>query len=86
MNYAEVVDIGDAPEVFITGISKIEQIGPGTIRITFYNQRDNCRRVVLHQVWDLKRWLEEFTAVEDARGVLLYGVNRIDRDIHARSS
>jgi hypothetical protein len=86
MEYTEAVDIGDAPEIFISGIAKIEKIGPGTVRISFYSERDNCRRIVLHQVWDLKRWLEEFTAVEDARGVLLYGVNRIDRHVHTSTS
>lgn len=76
LEFAECVDLGDAPEIFITGISKIEQIGPGTIRFTFYSERDNCRRVVLHSVWDLKRWEQDSSSIEDARGALRYGPNR----------
>lgn len=86
MDYAESIDIGDAPEIFISGISKIEQIGPGTVRITFYSERDSCRRVVLHQVWDIKRWLGEFSVIEDARGALRYGPNHVDREVHSRAS
>jgi hypothetical protein len=51
--FVEAVDLGDAPEIFISGISNIEQIGPGTVRFTFYSERENCRRVVLHTIWDL---------------------------------
>lgn len=87
MEYVETVDLGDAPEIFISGISKIEQIGPGTVRFTFYSERDNCKRVVLHTIWDLRKWIEEATVIEDARGMLRYGPNRVERDpAHSRAS
>lgn len=83
MEYVEAVDLGDAPEIFISGISKIEKIGPGTIRFTFYSERDNCRKVVLHSIWDLRKWLEDCNVIEDMRGAMRYGPNRAD---HARVS
>lgn len=83
VEYVDAVDLGDAPEIFISGVSKIEKIGPGTIRFTFYSERDNCRRVVLHSVWDLQQWMSICTLIEDMRGMMRYGPERM---AHVRAS
>jgi hypothetical protein len=83
VTFAEAVDLGDAPEIFLSGISQVEQVGPGTVRFTFYSRRDNCNRVVLHAIWDAKGWEEMHALIDDIRGSLRYGACRLD---HVRAS
>jgi hypothetical protein len=78
MDFTEAVDLGDAPEIFLTGIKSVERLGPGTIRVSFYSQRDNCKRVVLHAVWDLQTWIEMAEQLNDIRGMMRYGPAQVD--------
>jgi hypothetical protein len=59
----DAVDYGDAHETFVSGICNITQIGPGTVRVSFYavKEVDDVRlerKVVMHQIWDLTDWLK----------------------------
>jgi hypothetical protein len=56
MEYAEAIDIG-APEIFVSGISRIERIGAGTVRVTYFSQHADGNRVCLYAIWDLKTWV-----------------------------
>ena len=80
MVYEDAVDLGNAPEIFITGIAKIEQIGPGTLRVSLYSQRGNEKIVVVHEIWDSKVWDDAVNIAEDAKGAMKYGRTRVIGD------
>lgn len=46
MKYTEAMDSGVAPEIFVSGISRIDKLGPGTVRLTFYSQYEDRKSVV----------------------------------------
>lgn len=73
VQYAEAHDMGGVPEIFITGLSKVERIGPGTLRFTFYSQREDGNVVVLYTIWDEATFLANAPLIEEAMGVLRYG-------------
>jgi hypothetical protein len=57
----DVVDFGNAPEVFVTGYRSISRVSAGVIRETFYAEAETEdgrieRRVVLIVIWDAEQW------------------------------
>lgn len=80
MVYEDAVDLGNAPEIFITGIAKIEQAGPGTLRVSLYSQRGNEKVIVVHEIWDARVWEDAVNVAEDAKGALRYGKSRVMGD------
>lgn len=58
MKYTEAMDSGVAPEIFVSGISRIDKLGPGTVRLTFYSQYEQGNHVVLHLVADAQQWVD----------------------------
>lgn len=58
----EAADYGNVPEIYVSGLKSIRQIGAGTVRITYYTEFERTdgtmdRRVVLHVVRDIVEWL-----------------------------
>jgi hypothetical protein len=47
---------GGAPEHCVTGISSVERISPGMIRVSYFARRNNESIVVFHMVWDAVEW------------------------------
>jgi hypothetical protein len=63
MRFADVVDTGYAPEIFVTGVAAITDIGPGVVRVTYFSEHEMMdgrieRRAVAHLVWPMEKWLE----------------------------
>jgi hypothetical protein len=63
----------DCIEEWVTGISEINEIAPGVLRITYYSQRGEAfigeevtRRVVHHQIWHITQWTAAMLAAQDA--------------------
>lgn len=57
MEIVKAVDYGVAPEIPVKGVSSIEQISPGQVRISYYvvhkgNAGEPEARTVVHLVWD----------------------------------
>lgn len=67
MDYAKAVDSGDIPDIFVTNVSRIEKIGPGTIRLTYFVRDEDGDRVVNKVVWDLQEWLAAQDVFLEAR-------------------
>src|SRR5262245_61174334 len=55
----EPVDLG-APEIAVTSPASIERISDGQIRVSYYSMRKDGPVIVLHVIWDLKRYLDSF--------------------------
>jgi hypothetical protein len=58
----DVVDFGNNPEIFVTGIALITRVSAGVIRECFYVDAQSFdgskteRRLVLTVLWDAERW------------------------------
>jgi hypothetical protein len=52
----DVIDYGDAPEIFVAGPARIVRLTPTLLRMTYYAERESMgameRRVVLHALRD----------------------------------
>lgn len=80
MKYAEAVDIGTAPELYLSGVAQVEQLGPGTVRVTFHSSRGEDNVVALYAVMDLDAFYENVARLEEAVQYLRYGRPRVLRD------
>lgn len=85
MQFVEAVDYGDAKERFISGVAQIEQIGPGTVRISFYSATaapdgGTENRIVHHQVWDLRDWLLNVSRFRQGREMIEATANASGND------
>lgn len=80
MRFVEFVDYGEAKETFISGVAQIEQIAPGTVRVSFYSARATTEgtienRIVHHQVWDLREWLANVIRFRQGRELIEASAN-----------
>src|SRR5260370_37503900 len=71
MDFAEAIDNGTAPEIFVNGPSRIEKIGAGTIRAIWYSRQEDGNIVVLKVIMDLAEWLAVWTMVAQARATIV---------------
>src|SRR6266852_2708717 len=56
MDFIEnVLDMG-AAEISVTGISRIERITAGQIRMTYFSRRPDGDIVAAHVIWDYPLW------------------------------
>lgn len=64
---AGVVDYGDAPEIYVSGPSRISRISQNLVRLTFYAEREAGegveRRAVLHVLRDPGVLVEDWEAI-----------------------
>jgi hypothetical protein len=44
------------PEYCVTGVSSVERISPGQVRVSYFARRNNESIVVIHTVWDAIEW------------------------------
>jgi len=71
-----IVDYGDNPEYFVSGIASVARISNGVIRETYYTEVLDSegrteRRVALRVLWDAEQWFatRRAMAVSDLRHV-----------------
>ena len=67
----DVVDYGDAPEIYMNGFSRVTRISPGVLRITLYSERQDTdgaaeRRAVVHLLCDLSSIEEDILRFQEA--------------------
>lgn len=81
----DAVDLGNAPEIYVTGIAKIEQIGPGTLRVSLYSKRGNEKVIVVHEIWDSRIWDDAVNVADDAKRSFKYDQSQVIGDGHPPS-
>ena len=71
MNFIEsCLDYG-TPEYCVTGVSSIQRISTGQIRVTKFSRRREGNIVLFHEVWDLVDWRRTCEIVERLRESIL---------------
>lgn len=87
----DVVNYGDAPEIYVSGVASVCQISQGTVRITFYtnhNREDGTveKRVAQSQVWDHTEFMEIGAVFDQSRRELSHGSLARLRKVHASAN
>lgn len=75
----DVVDYGNALEISVSGICAIERISRGQVRVSYYSTfrtKDGRRerRIVVHHVWDVHRWMTLHDVHSEMRRIVENGV------------
>src|SRR5262245_18906185 len=81
MDFFEATDNGTAPEIYVTNVSRIERIGEGTVRVSYYSRRREGNPVVLDVIWDIQELLEAFERWAEARDEIVADINAGDGHI-----
>lgn len=70
MDFADnVVDCG-AQEINVNGVSSVERISDGQVRVSYFIRRKGELSVAIHLIWDRQEWLSMWRVWDMARGRL----------------
>jgi hypothetical protein len=70
MDFIEADDPGTAPEIFLTGLCKVERLSPNTVRLSWYTRQADGNLVTLKTILDIQEWLAVQDPLIQARSVI----------------
>ena len=70
VDYAEAADTGAAPEVFLTGLCKIERLSPNTVRLSWYTRQSDGNVITLKTIMDIQEWIAVQDPLMEARAIV----------------
>jgi hypothetical protein len=71
MKFVQDVEDFGAPEFCVAGVSAVERISAGMVRVSFFTRRKDGLVDCVHTVWDMVEWRKTFEMVSRAcEGVL----------------
>jgi hypothetical protein len=60
-----------APEINVTGVSEIERITEGQVRVSYFRRRRGENVEAMHEVWDRQEWQEFCLLIQAAYKFIL---------------
>jgi hypothetical protein len=87
MRFKDAVDYGDAPTVFISGMTTVSLVSPNVIEIAYYRvvelpDGSTENRIVMRVLWDKDQWMAAAMTEAEARAAIMERA-RPPRQIHA---
>ncbi len=70
MDFVEASDMGTAPEIFLTGLCKVERLSPNTVRLSWYTRQADGNLVTLKTILDIQEWLAVQDPLMEARAIV----------------